>query len=158
MEKGQFTKRITEIEADMFHLALSILHREQDCLDAVQEAVVKAYAGRDSLRKPAYFKTWVMRILLNECYALLRRQKRLIPMEEQTLDLQTDFGHYVREEYLDLYRAIDALREKDRICVLLYYIEDYSVREIGQIMRMPEGTVKSRLRRARLQLRDLLED
>ena len=53
MEKEQFTKRITEIEADMFHLAFSILHREQDCLDAVQEAVVKAYTGRDALRKPA---------------------------------------------------------------------------------------------------------
>ena len=99
-----------------------------------------------------------MRILLNECYALLRRQKRLLPMEEQMLDLQADFGNYVREEYLDLYRAIDALREKDRICVLLYYIEDYSIREIAQIMRMPEGTIKSRLRRARLQLRDMLKD
>lgn len=158
MEKEQFTKRITEIEADMFHLAFSILHREQDCLDAVQEAVIKAYTGRDALRKPAYFKTWVMRILLNECYALLRRQKRLLPMEEQMLDLQADFGNYVREEYLDLYRAIDALREKDRICVLLYYIEDYSIRETAQIMRMPEGTIKSRLRRARLQLRDMLKD
>lgn len=158
MEKEQFTKRITEIEADMFHLAFSILHREQDCLDAVQEAVVKAYTGRDALRKPAYFKTWVMRILLNECYALLRRQKRLLPMEEQMLDLQADFDNYVREEYLDLYRAIDALREKDRICVLLYYIEDYSIRETAQIMRMPEGTIKSRLRRARLQLRDMLKD
>ena len=99
-----------------------------------------------------------MRILLNECYALLRRQKRLLPMEEQMLDLQADFGNYVREEYLDLYRAIDALREKDRICVLLYYIEDYSIRETAQIMRMPEGTIKSRLRRARLQLRDMFKD
>lgn len=158
MEKEQFTKHITEIEADMFHLAFPILHREQDCSDAVQEAVVKAYTKRDTLRKPAYFKTWVMRILLNECYALLRRQKRLIPMEEQMLDVQADFGNYVREEYLDLYRAIDVLREKDRICVLLYYIEDYSVKEIGQIMKMPEGSVKSRLRRARLQLRDMLGD
>lgn len=157
MEKEQFTNRITEIEADMFHLAFSILRREQDCMDAVQEAVVKAYAGRDTLRKQAYFKTWVMRILLNECYAQLRRRKRLLPTEERMLAVSVDFGDFVREEYLDLYRAIDALREKDRICVLLYYIEDYSVKEIGQILGMPEGTVKSRLRRARLQLRDLLE-
>lgn len=158
MEKEQFVKRITEVEADMFHLAFSILHREQDCSDAVQEAIVKAYAGRDTLRQPAYFKTWIMRILLNECYAALRRRKRLVPMEEQMMDMRADFGKYVREEYLDLYRAIDALREKDRVCVLLYYIEDYSVKEIGQIMDMPEGTVKSRLRRARLQMRDMLED
>lgn len=142
----------------MFHLAFSVLRREQDCADAVQEAVFKAYAGRDTLKKQAYFKTWIMRILLNECYSLLRRQKRLVPMEEQMLEGQVQLDDYVREDYLDLYKAIDALKEKDRICVLLYYIEDYSVRQIAQIMRMPEGTVKSRLRRARIQLKDMLED
>lgn len=158
MDKEQFIKRITEVEADMFHLAFSILHREQECSDAVQEAVVKAYAARDTLRNHVYFKTWIMRILLNECYALLRRQKRLVPMEEQMLDVQTGFDAYVREEYLDLYRAIDALKEKDRVCVLLYYIEDYPVRQIAQILRIPEGSVKSRLRRARMQLKDMLKD
>ena len=120
--------------------------------------MVKAYAGRNTLKKQEYFKTWIMRILLNECYSLLRRQKRLIPMEEQMLDAQVDFGNYVQEEYLDLYKAIDALKEKDRICVLLYYIEGYSIRQIARIMQMPDGTVKSRLRRARIQLKDRLKD
>lgn len=158
MEKEQFINLMSQVEADMFHLAFSVLHSEQECADAVQEAVVKAYAGRNTLKKQEYFKTWIMRILLNECYALLRRQKRLIPMEEQVLDAQVDFGNYVKEEYLDLYKAIDALKEKDRICVLLYYIEGYSVRQIAQIMQMPDGTVKSRLRRARIQLKNRLED
>lgn len=49
------------MEADLFHLALSILRKEQDCSDAVQEAVVKAYANRHTLRNPVYFKTWIMR-------------------------------------------------------------------------------------------------
>lgn len=158
MDKEQFVNLMSQVEADMFHLAFSVLRREQDCADAVQEAVFKAYAGRDTLKKQAYFKTWIMRILLNECYSLLRRQKRLVPMEEQMLEGQVQLDDYVREDYLDLYKAIDALKEKDRICVLLYYIEDYSVRQIAQIMRMPEGTVKSRLRRARIQLKDMLED
>ena len=158
MEKDQFVNLVSQIEADMFHLALSVLHREQDCADAIQEAVIKAYTGRDTLKRQEYFKTWIMRILLNECYALLRRQKRLIPMEEQMLDAQVDFGNYVKEEYLDLYRAIGTLKEKDRICVLLYYIEGYSIRQIARIMQMPDGTVKSRLRRARIQLKNRLED
>lgn len=158
MEKDQFVNLVSQIEVDMFHLALSVLHREQDCSDAIQEAVVKAYTERDTLKRQEYFKTWIMRILLNECYALLRRQKRLIPVEEQMLDAQVDFGNYVKEEYLDLYKAIGALKEKDRICVLLYYIEGYSIRQIAQIMQMPDGTVKSRLRRARIQLKDRLKD
>lgn len=158
MEKERFIELMMEMEADMFHLALSILRREQDCSDAVQEAVMKAYANRHTLRNPAYFKTWIMRILINECYSLLRRQKRVVLMEEETLGAQVDFKDYVREEYLDLYQAIDALKQKDRLCVLLYYIEDYPVRQIAEILDMPEGTVKSRLRRARMQLKDMLKD
>lgn len=158
MDKDEFIEFMMEAEADMFHIAFSILRRGQDCSDAVQEAVMKAYTKRDTLRNPVYFKTWVMRILINECYSLLRRQKKVIPIEEQVLDTQVNFKDYVREEYLDLYRAIDSLKEKDRICVLLYYIEDYPVRQIAEILEMPEGTVKSRLRRARMQLKDMLED
>lgn len=158
MEKEEFIELMMGLEADLFHLALSILRKEQDCSDAVQEAVVKAYANRHTLRNPAYFKTWIMRILINECYSLLRRQKRMVPMVEDMPDMQADFKDYVREEYLDLYQAIDALKQKDRICVLLYYIEGYPVRQIAEILDMPEGTVKSRLRRARMQLKDKLKD
>lgn len=157
MNKEQFTRLTLDAEATMFHVAFSILHQEQDCCDAVQEAVTKAYAGRDTLKNPAYFKTWIIRILLNECYALLRKQKRQIPVEEEMLDAQTDLCSYIKEEYLDLYRAIRALKERERICVILYYIEDYSVRQIAQILHIPEGTVKSRLRKSRIQLKDLLK-
>lgn len=158
MEKERFIELMMEAEPEMFHIALSILRKEQNCSDAVQEAMVKAYANRHTLRNPAYFKTWVMRILINECYSLLRKQKWVVPMVEGMPDMQVDFKDYVREEYLDLYQAIDALKQKDRICVLLYYIEDYPVRQIAEILKMPEGTVKSRLRRARMQLKDMLKE
>lgn len=158
MDKEQFVKLTLDAEATMFHLAYSILREEQDCCDAVQEAVTKAYARRDTLKNPAYFKTWIVRILLNECYALLRKRKKQVPMEEGALDSRAELCSYIREEYLDLYQAIQALKERERICVLLYYIEDYSVRQIAQILRIPEGTVKSRLRKSRMQLKDLLKD
>lgn len=157
MEKEQFVKLTLEAEATMFHLAFSILHQEQDCADAVQEAVVKAYARRNTLKNPVYFKTWIIRILLNECYTFLRKQKRQIPTEDQILASQADVRSYIKEEYLDLYRAIEALNEREKICVLLYYVEDYSVKEIAQILHIPEGTVKSRLRKSRIQLKSLLK-
>lgn len=158
MDKEQFVKQTLDAEATMFHLAYSILREEQDCCDAVQEAVTKAYARRDTLKNPAYFKTWIVRILLNECYAILRRQKKQMPMEEEALDSRAELCSYIKEEYLDMYQAIQALKERERICVLLYYIEDYSIRQIAQILHIPEGTVKSRLRKSRMQLRDLLKD
>ena len=55
MEKEQFVNLMSQVEADMFHLAFSVLRREQECADAVQEAVVKAYAGRNTLKKQEYF-------------------------------------------------------------------------------------------------------
>jgi len=163
MDKEQFIEHMMEAEETMFHLALSILHQEQDCSDAVQEAVLKAYAKRDTLKNPSCFKTWIIRILINECYTFLRRQRRQISMEPELMegnlpDAQADFGAYVKEEYLDLYQAINSLKEQDKICVLLFYMEDYSVSEVAQILQIPEGTVKSRLHKSRIQLKDMLKE
>lgn len=120
MEKEQFIEYMMEAEGTMFHLAFSILHQEQDCSDAVQEAVLKAYAKRNTLKNPSYFKTWIIRILINECYNFLCRQKRQIPVEQEFMnrelsEAQTDFGAYVKEEYLGLYRAINSLKEQDKM-------------------------------------------
>ncbi len=157
MEKEQFVQLILEAEPTLFHIAYSILHNEQDCADAVSEAVVKAYANKDRLREIRYFKTWIVRIVINECYAFLRKQKKYSSMSDEFVKDIEDSRHFVKEEYLDLYQAIDKLRDKDKICVLLYYMEDYSVHQISQILKIPEGTVKSRLKRARVALKGMLD-
>lgn len=155
MEKNQFVELVLEAEPTLFHVAFSILHHEQDCADAVQEAVVKAYEQRDTLKKTAYFKTWLVRIVMNECYQILRKRKRQIPSEE-VLQNDRKLGTYVKEDYLDLYRAIARLNEKDKICILLYYMEDFTIAQIAQTLDIPSGTVKSRLNRARKQLKVML--
>lgn len=157
MEKEQFVQLILEAEPTLFHIAYSILHDEQDCADAVSEAVVKAYANKDSLRETQYFKTWIVRIVINECYAFLRKQKKFREVPEEFMKNIEDSHPFVKEEYLDLYAAIEKLRGKDKICVLLYYMEDYSVHQISQILKIPEGTVKSRLKRARAALKGMLD-
>lgn len=162
MDKDKFTQLVLSLESTLFHVAFSILHQEADCCDAVQETVLKAYAARDNLRNPAYFKTWITRILINECYGILRGRSRLVPMDAGNMEEQSEVRNnpeaYVREEYLDLYRAIDKLKEKDRICILLFYMEDYTLAQISDALDIPEGTVKSRLNRARSRLRGLLGD
>lgn len=123
MEKNQFVQLVQEAEPTLFHVAFSILHHEQDCADAVQEAVVKAYAQRDTLKNPAYFKTWMVRIVMNECYQILRKRKRQLSLTTGILEDDRKLCLYVKEDYLDLYRAIETLKEKDKICVLLFYME-----------------------------------
>lgn len=155
MEKHQFVELVLDAEPTLFHMAFSILHHEQDCADAVQEAVVKAYEQRDTLKNPAYFKTWLVRIVMNECYQILRKQKRQVPTEEILLS-DRKLEHYIKEEYLDLYRSIARLKEKDRACILLYYMEDFTIEQVALTLNIPQGTVKSRLSRARKQLKEML--
>lgn len=156
MEKEQFVQLVLEAEPTLFHVAFSILHHEQDCADAVQEAVVKAYEQRNTLKNQTFFKTWLVRIVMNECYQILRKRKRRMSMDEKLLKDDRKLSVYVREDYLDLYRAIAALKEKDRICILLFYMEDFTIKQIADTLEIPTGTVKSRLNRAREQLKGML--
>ena len=77
-------------------------------------------------------------------------------MEEAITEDKSAANAFVKEEYLDLYESMKQLEERDRICVQLFYMEGYSVREIARVFRIPEGTVKSRLNRARAQLKNYL--
>ncbi|MGN0402919.1 MAG: sigma factor, partial [Acetatifactor sp.] len=75
-------------EETLFHISFSILRNEQDCADAVQEAILKAYSCLDKLRDEKYFKTWIVRILLNECYGItgVRYQDGTVITENSTVN------------------------------------------------------------------------
>lgn len=129
---------------------------KEQFVQLVLEAVVKAYEQRNTLKNQTFFKTWLVRIVMNECYQILRKRKRRMSMDEKLLKDDRKLSVYVREDYLDLYRAIAALKEKDRICILLFYMEDFTIKQIADTLEIPTGTVKSRLNRAREQLKGML--
>lgn len=117
----------------LFHVSFSILHDEQDCADAVQVAILKAYENRHKLKEIKYFKTWIVRIVINECYGILRKKKRFQAYDDAVAADNTYLSSYVKEEYTDLYRAIDRLSQKERMCVVIYYLENYSVAKTAYI-------------------------
>lgn len=154
MTKENLGRLILESERQMYLTAKTILRNDQDCGDAIQEAIVKAFQKIDTLRQDKYAKTWLMRILINECYSLLRRESRYVSMEEMR---ELSIGEAEeKKDYSDLYSAVRSLKEELRIPVILYYGEDFSIREIAQILEITEGAVQKRLFRARMQLRDRL--
>lgn len=154
MTKENLGRLILESERQMYLTAKTILRNDQDCGDAIQEAIVKAFQKIDTLRQDKYAKTWLMRILINECYSLLRRESRYVSMEEMR---ELSIGEAEeKKDYSDLYSAMRSLKEELRIPVILYYGEDFSIREIAQILEITEGAVQKRLFRARMQLRDRL--
>ncbi len=153
MKKEQLGQMIIQSEDTLYHVAKSLLASDADCADAIQEAIVKAFAGLHRLQKDAYAKTWLIRILMNECYAIMRREKRVVSLE----DYQQEEAAAETEDYSDLYEALRQLPEESRICVTLYYLEGYSVRETAKLLDITESAVKNRLARARAKLRAELE-
>ena len=150
LDREQFTAAVLDAEPTLYRVAKTMLHQEQDCADAAQQAILRAWEQLDTLRSARYFKTWLVRILINECRTILRRQKRLAPYDAAAAEA---IPAPAAEDHSDLYAAITALDEKLRLPVVLHYLEGFRVREIAVLLGVPENTVKTRLRIAREQLR-----
>ena len=152
MNKQEFTRRVLAVENKLYRISCGMLKNPQDRMDAVQEAVTKAWANVHSLRREEYFETWLTRILINECHNIQNARTNIVP-----LDSLSEQGAYEGNNK-PLRDAILALDVQLRLPVLLYYMEGYKLREIAQILRIPEGTVKTRLTRAKKKLKSLLEE
>lgn len=152
MDKQEFTRRVLAMENRLYRISCGMLESHQDRLDAVQEAVLKAWSHLPGLREERYFETWLTRILINECHNIQNARSRTVALErlpEQAAEPVQNDG---------LRAAISALEEKLRLPLLLYFMEGYRTREIAQILQIPEGTVKTRLQRAKRRLRTMLEE
>ncbi len=152
MTKEEFARRVTDAQGRMYRIARSYLRGESDCLDAVSEAICRAWQKQTTLRQEQYFDTWLCRILTRECVNIQRRQKRLVPMETlpETAEQPPD--------HPELRDALDALPQRLRTVTVLHYMEGCDVREIAAILRIPKGTVTSRLSDARACLRNILKE
>lgn len=153
MDKQTFQSNVLASEDMLYRVSKSICFYESDCEDAVQQAILNAYEKLDSLREEKYFRTWITRILINECYRLNKLKYREVTFAEYALTNEAR-----EDNYSFVFTEIMKLPPKIRIVVQLYYVEDYSVSEIASILHIPSGTVKSRLSAGREKLKHLLEE
>lgn len=152
MTGDAFAKAVTEMVQTLYRVSCSQLSIEADREDAVQETLRRAWEKRASLKNDDYLHTWVIRILLNVCHDIQRERKRMIPTDvfpENASPAGND---------MDLRGCLLQLEERERIPVLLHYIEGYDVKQIASILRIPQGTVKSRLSRGRSQLKSICRE
>lgn len=138
----------------MYVTAKSILKDDNDCADAIQNAIVKAFMKRHSLKNEAYAKTWLIRIVINECYSILRSSRKIVSLEE-CKELNDTYAED-KKDYGELYAAVRHLKEDLRMVVVLYYIEEFSCKEIAAILEISEGAVQKRLARARAKMKEEL--
>ncbi|MDU2673841.1 MAG: sigma-70 family RNA polymerase sigma factor [Clostridium sp.] len=154
-DKDAFCNLIRINKISMYRVAKSILSKEEDVEDAVSEAILKAYKNIKSLKDESFFKTWLIRIVINESNTLYKKRSREISVEnEHFVNLQ------VNDKYKDvtLYNAINALDDDLRTTTILFYFEDMKYKDIAKVLDIKEGTVKSRLSRAKEKLYNILKE
>ena len=150
MTAQEFSTRVLEVEEMLYRVAYGILLNRSDCADAVQDALLRAWEKLPTLREEQYFRTWLTRILINQCYTLLRRRRFFLPLESARTVAAPEGADR------DLHDAIARLDSKLRLPIVLHYMEGYSVDEISSMLDIPSGTIKTRLLKGRKQLRAAL--
>ena len=143
--RDAFISLIQQLENSLHYMAKSIVGKDEDVADALQETIMKAYRSLHTLREPKFFKTWIFRILINECHAILAGRSRSVAYSEvpESPSVPDDY------ERVDLREAVDRLDEPQRIVVILHYFEDLPTRQIASTLDISESAVKMRLSRAR---------
>lgn len=140
-------------------VATAITKSTSEAADAVQEAFIRVYRNIDSFDENKPFRPWFYRILINECNRTMKNKSRLIFVSEYiennaTYSREDDY-HF--EEYEELYAAIGELKDINRIPIILKYLNDFTEKEIAEILDLNVNTVKSRLYRGRQKLKKTLE-
>ncbi|WP_276354107.1 sigma-70 family RNA polymerase sigma factor [Cohnella caldifontis] len=148
-----FRQLVAEAKTRLFAIALAYLHNEDDALEAIQEAVCRAYAKLGKLKEPRYFQTWLIRILIRCCIDEQKRRRKMLPLFAIPDTLAADLA---LDEKLRMRMEIDRLPPNLRHIIILKYYEDMTLQEIAGLLKKPEGTVKTWLNKALKLLRTAL--
>lgn len=150
MTSDTFSTRIVAMMQTLYRVSYTQLSQSCDRDEAVQECLYKAWQKRHQLKDQQFMQTWVIRILINECHNIQRKKGK-----ELSLDALPE-RVAPADAYSELHEALFGLDETLRLPIVLHYIEGFSTSEIARILRWPQGTVKSRMRRGRLTLKKIL--
>jgi RNA polymerase sigma-70 factor, ECF subfamily len=158
-DQGAFTELVRRHERRVFAVTMRMLGREEDALDATQDAFLTVFRKIDQFRGESAFTTWLHRIAVNACYDILRKKARqpVLHLAGED-DRMPEAGPPVADHAGDVAGGIDVARallevpEDFRAVLVLADVHDLAYEEIAAILDIPTGTVKSRLHRGRVAL------
>ena len=147
-----FQTEIQQIKNLLFRIAWSYMKNIQDVEDVVQDAIGIAWEKKDTLRDEKLFRPWLVRILCNQCKQVLRRRNKFsfFPLEEDTVTVE------IPDAEISVQEAISQLKPETRLLMTLHYIDGYTMKEISEMLAVPQGTIQTRLMRGRNQLKTVL--
>jgi RNA polymerase sigma factor (sigma-70 family) len=158
-DKDAFSTLILLLEKDLYKIAKMRLKEDDDVYDAVQETILVAFKSIKRLKKVQYFKTWIIRILINQSNYIYRQKNKnkIISFEETEKNIANETSYTENiDTILDFNFICKNLKYEDRTIILLYYMERFTDKEIGQILNLKEKTVTTKRNRAKQKVRDIL--
>ncbi len=150
MDKEAFAQQVIAQTDRMYRVAWAILRHEEDCRDAMQEAALRAWEKRHTLRQEQFFATWLTRILINECRNIQRRRRPLVSVEDIAEPFTPAWDP-------TLAMALHRLPENLRLPLVLHAVEGMTYAEVARTLHLPQATVTGRIHRAKLKLRKELD-
>ena len=157
----EFEARLADSSVLAYRVAFSVLRHSHDAEDVAQEAFVRAHRAMRSLRDPAQFRAWLVRLTWRLALDRRRDDRRRSTREQGAPvpqpQVSADDRLIAAERAARLWDAIDTLPEKLRLAIILSAIEGHGTRDVAALLRVPEGTVKSRLSLARMRLKERLQ-
>lgn len=159
-DEHAFSTLIHYLEPEMYKIAKIKLKKEDDIYEAMQETIILIYKHLRKLKNIEFFRTWSMRILINECNKVYKKA-------EINMQRYTDYDENIKLEYesfnnieseLNMEKMLNCLNETEKIAMTLYYSDNFTTKEISNILGDSEGTIKSRISRAKTKIKNHIEE
>lgn len=155
-DEEAFDKLITLIEKEMYLIAKTRLKNDDDISDALQETILKCFQNIYKLRDAKLFKTWTIKILINECNKIYRKKEKYkISLEDNEIEKYIKLEENYNNIGFDI--LIRKLEDDEKLILTLYYCSGYTTKEIGKILHKSENTIKSKMLRSKKKLKKQYE-
>lgn len=157
---NSFEKLISKHEKNAFSIALRYLGDYDDACDVAQESLIKVFKNISKFKFESSFTTWMYRIVINTCkdFLKVKNKEKIISIENNNIEIESDVDVNKNIEIKELKKEVaDALQnvtETYRIAVILKDIQEFSYNEISEMLDIPVGTVRSRISRGRVMLKN----
>lgn len=154
-----FNELFIYLYSDLFKIAKTRLLHNEDIEDAIQDTMIEVYKSVKKLRDISKAKAWIIKILVNKCNKIYRKKyNKNLSIEEYNLEeyLQNTDMDYVEAD-IEFYSLLEGLKYNEKIILVLYYAENYSIKEIQKIINMKENTIATNLYRARKKIEEKMK-
>lgn len=147
-----FTSLILSLENDLYSIAKMRVKNEDQINDILQETMLATYINLPKLKENKYFKTWIIKILINKCNKSFN-YKKIVSLEENDIDKYVGINE-IQNKKLDFEDIISFLNKEEKTILTLYYYLSYTTKEIAQILNKREGTITSKISRAKQKIKN----